>query len=450
LNEHPLLSNRYRIRFVVVLFLVCLLNLADRAVFSVLAPLIRVDLHLSDTQIGMLQGLSFALLYGGLGIPIGWLAERRSRIGIIACATAVWSAATALSGMAGSYVQMVLARVGVGMGEAGFTAPTSSLVADHFPRDRRASGMAMIMLGLPIGTLIGALGAGQIAHHWGWRAAFFAFGIPGLLVALLTWKGLIEPPRGLADGRDTHNGKVPTLREVFAHLLRVPSLRWVVIGGAICAIGIQGVAQFMVLYLVRSFALPISTAGALFGIVSGLSLSVGLIVGAFGTDRGSLRDARWWVLGPAIALALTAIAFNFGFRSPSLTTAIALIALGNMGAMVHYGPTIGLIQNLTPANMRASASAVFAMLYALAGTGIGPTFVGFASDRFASGHFGAADYMQKCRPGSMAHELAQTCGNAAKLGLIQALSLVVLAYGVAALFYWLAARSVRADLAHSR
>jgi predicted MFS family arabinose efflux permease len=446
LNEHALLSNRYRIRFVAILFLVCLLNLADRAVFSVLAPLIRIDLHLSDTQIGMLQGLSFALLYGGLGIPVGRLAERRSRIGIIACATAIWSAATALSGMAGSYVQMVLARVGVGMGEAGFTAPTSSLVADHFPRERRASGMAMIMLGLPVGTLIGALGAGQIAQHWGWRTAFFAFGIPGLLVALLTWRGLTEPPRGLADGGKTHQGEVPPLRAVFAHLLRVPSLRWVVIGGAICSIGIQGVAQFMVLYLVRSFSLPIGKAGALFGIVSGLSLAVGLLMGALGTDRASLRDARWWVLGPAIALVLTAIAFNFGFRSPTLTTAIALIALGNVGAMVHYGPTIGLIQNLTPVNMRASASAVFAMLYALAGTGIGPTFVGYASDRFASGHFGAADYVGICRPGNVAQELVQSCGSAAKLGLIQSLSCVVLAYGVAALFYWLASKSVRKDL----
>ena len=200
MNDHPLLTPRYQRRFVFILFLVCLLNLADRAVFSVLAPLIRVDLGLTDTQIGMLQGLSFALLYGGLGIPIGRLAERRSRIGIIAFATAFWSAATALSGLAGNFWQMLLTRVGVGMGEAGFTAPTSSLVADHFPRERRASGMAMIMLGLPIGTLVGALGAGLIAEHFGWRAAFFAFGGPGLIVAFITWKGLTEPPRGLSEG----------------------------------------------------------------------------------------------------------------------------------------------------------------------------------------------------------------------------------------------------------
>ena len=449
MNDHPLLTDRYRARFVAILFLVCLLNLADRAVFSVLAPMIRVDLNLSDSQIGILQGLSFALLYGGLGIPIGRLAERRSRVGIIACATAFWSAATAMSGLAGNYVQMLFARFGVGMGEAGFTAPTSSLVADHFPRERRASGMSLIMLGLPIGSMIGAIGAGLIAQQWGWRAAFFAFGIPGLLVALLTWWGLTEPPRGLSDGGQRSQGAVPSMREVFAHLWRVPSLRYIVIGGAICAIGIQGVAQFMVLYFVRSFALPISTAGALFGIVSGLSLAVGLVVGAFGTDRASARDARWWVLGPAVALVITALLFNIGFRSESLVLAVALIALGCMGAMVHYGPTIGLVQNLSPVNMRASTSAVFAMFYALVGTGIGPTFVGIASDRFATRAFGSTEFLERCLPGTMLPELALVCSAATRSGLVQALSWCVLAYGVAAILYWMAARTVRADLAAS-
>ena len=137
-SAHPLLGDSYRRRFVLILFIVCFFNLADRAVFSVLAPLIRVDLGLSDTQIGLLQGLSFALLYGGLGLPIGRLAERRSRIGIIAIATAFWSVATVFSGAAMNFTQMLLTRIGVGMGEAGFTAPTSSLVADHFPRERRA------------------------------------------------------------------------------------------------------------------------------------------------------------------------------------------------------------------------------------------------------------------------------------------------------------------------
>ncbi len=444
--DHPLLTNRYRMRFVGILFLVCFFNLADRTVFSVLAPLIRVELGLSDTQIGLLQGLAFALLYGGLGIPVGWLAERRSRIAIIAFATAFWSAATAFSGMATSFGTMLLARIGVGMGEAGFTAPTSSLVADHFPRARRATGMSLIMLGLPLGALAGALFAGVIAERWGWRAVFFAFGIPGLLVALLTWLGLTEPPRGLADGVEKARHTPPALRAVFSHLWSVPSLRWVVIGGSICAIGIQGVAQFMVLYFVRSFHLPISSAAALFGIVSGSSLAVGLLVGAFGTDRASARDVRWWVLAPAAALALTTVCFVIGFQSASLPVAVTLIALGCMGAMIHYGPTVGLIQNLTPVNMRSSAAAVFAMCYALAGAGIGPTFVGFASDRIATSAMGRADYLAVCRPGATAPALTGACAEAARAGLIGALTLCVLAYVVAAIFYAMASRTLHSDL----
>ena len=441
-----LLTTRYRARFLAILFLVCFFNLADRTVFSVLVPLIRVDLQLSDTQIGMLQGLAFALLYGGLGIPVGWLAERYSRVGIIAIATAFWSIATALSGTATNFMQMLLARVGVGTGEAGFTAPTSSLVADHFPRERRASAMSLIMLGLPLGAMLGALLAGVIAERWGWRAVFYAFGIPGLLVALLVWLGLTEPHRGLADGATAQRQQPSPLRAVFSHIWTVPSLRWIVIGGSICSIGIQGVAQFMVLYFVRGFQMPISRAAALFGLVSGASLAVGLVAGAFGTDRASSRDVRWWVIAPAIALVLTTLCFVTGFRSSDMTVAVTLISLGCMGAMIHYGPTVGLIQNLTPVNMRSSTAAVFAMFYALAGTGIGPTFVGFASDRIAASALGQAGYLQLCRPGATAAEIATACAAAARSGLIGALTLCVLAYAVAAIFYALASRTLRADL----
>ncbi|MFM1887190.1 MAG: hypothetical protein RL026_2347 [Pseudomonadota bacterium] len=444
---HPLLARGYRARFVLILFMVCFFNLADRTVFSVLAPAIRVDLGLSDTQIGLLQGLAFALLYGGMGIPVGWLAERCNRVRIIALATAFWSVATACSGLAMNFGQMLLTRIGVGLGEAGFTAPTSSLVADHFPRERRASAMALIMLGLPIGSMVGALLAGLIASHWDWRVVFIAFGIPGVLMALATWTGLTEPPRGLVEGRTTNAAhRPPKMREALAHLWRVRSLRWIVIGGAICSIGIQGVAQFMVLYFVRSFQLPIGAAGALFGVVSGASLAVGLVAGAFGTDRASARDPRWWVLAPAAALLMTTLSFVVGFQSASLPLAVGLIALGCLGAMIHYGPTIGLLQNLTPVNMRSSASAIFAMVYALAGAGIGPTFVGTASDHLATASFGQQPYAALCRPGATASGWLVPCAQAARDGLEGALTLCVLAYAAAAVFYALAARTLRQDL----
>jgi hypothetical protein len=219
-----------------------------------------------------------------------------------------------------------------------------------------------------------------------------------------------------------------------------------VIGGSICSIGIQGVAQFLVLYFVRAFQMPIGKAAALFGLVSGGSLAIGLVVGAFGTDRASSRDVRWWVIAPAIALVMTTVCFVTGFRSAGITMAVALISLGCAGAMIHYGPTVGLIQNLTPVNMRSSAAAVFGMCYALAGTGIGPTFVGFASDRIATSALGQAGYLQLCRPGAMAPDMVAACAGAARDGLVGALTLCVLAYAIAAIFYFLASRTLRADL----
>jgi hypothetical protein len=155
---------------------------------------------------------------------------------------------------------------------------------------------------------------------------------------------------------------------------------------------------------------------------------------------------RWWVIGPAIALVLTTACFVIGFRSASLPVAVALISLGCLGAMIHYGPSVALIQNLTPVNMRSSAAAIFAMFYALAGTGIGPTFVGFASDRIAASSLGQPGYLELCRPGSTAQEMMASCAQSASTGLIGALTLCVLTYGIAALFYWLASRTLRADL----
>ena len=451
MSPHALLSGAYRRRFLVLMFFVCLFNLADRAVFSVMAPLMRVELHLTDGQIGILQGLSFALLYGGLGLPVGRLADRYSRVRIIAIATAIWSAATTASGLATNYATMLLTRVSVGMGEAGFTAPTSSLVADHFPPHRRASAMGIVMLGLPVGTVIGAVGGGFVGQQFGWRAAFFALGLPGLIVALLTLWLLREPPRGLADtdgdaklvpaSISPVSTDVPPIGAVFRHLFSSPALRNIVIGGSICSIGIQGVAQFMPLFFVRTFEMPIREAATLFGLVSGGSLAVGLLAGGFGTDRAARHDARWPALGPAFALLITPVLFIIGFGQSTVTPTVILLVGGCIGAMIHYGPTVGIIQNRTPVAMRSTAAAIFAACYALAGTGIGPTFVGFASDHLASLAFDG-NYAQLCAPGRTAVDAAAACAVASRAGLSRALMLCVLAYGWGAVHYFLAARAL--------
>ena len=447
-----LLAPPYKRRFIVILFLVCLFNLADRAVFSVVVPAMRVELHFSDFQLGILTGFSFALLYGGLGIPIGRLAEYRSRVGIIAAATGLWSLATMLSGAATSFVQMMLARVAVGMGEAGFSAPVASLVGDHFEPRRRASAMAVIWLGLPVGTLIGAIGGGMVAEAYGWRMAFVALGVPGLLVAVIARLALREPPRGLIDAGAGNAGAVPPFPAVLRHIVAVRSLRHIMVAGGVSAIGIQGVAQFMPLLFTRLFLMPMGKAATLFGLVSGGSLAIGLLLGALGTDRASHRDERWSTWGPTVALAAAPVFYLIGFSQQTVPATAALLVCGGVMAMVFYGPALGLVQNLTPASMRASASAVFAMLSALVGTGLGPTLVGFASDRFAALAFSGGRYAQLCGPGRVlaAPALKAACAQASLQGLREAMMLSVLSFGWAAIHFYLASRNLRGDLAAAR
>ena len=443
-----LLAAPYKRRFIAVLFLVCLFNLADRAVFSVVAPAMRIDLHLTDLQLGLLQGLSFALLYGGLGIPVGRLAERHNRVRIIALATGLWSLATLLSGAATSFALMMLTRIGVGMGEAGFTAPTGSLVADHFVPRRRASAMSLIMLGLPMGSLLGAVGGGIVAQTHGWRMAFVAFGVPGLVIAALVALTLREPRRGLIEGGAAVPAAIPPFGAVLRHVVGLRSLRHVVIGGAISSIGIQGIAQFMPLLFTRLFHLPIGAAATLFGVISGGSLSVGLLLGALGTDRASHRDERWPVWGPTLACAVAPLCYLLGLSQSTIPATAVWLVSGGVLAMVYYGPSVGLIQNLTPPSMRASTTAVFAMAMALVGTGIGPTLVGFASDRLAAIAFAPGSYAMQCGPGrgAAAPQVASDCAQAALTGLREAMMLSVLSFAWAAVHYYVASRSLREDL----
>ncbi|MEL0250711.1 MAG: MFS transporter [Novosphingobium sp.] len=211
-----------------VLFLASVLNFADRSVFSALAQTIKADLRLTDLQLGLLQGLVFALLYAIAGMPIGRLADRLSRTRIIAAATIVWSAATAATGLAAGFVQLALARLTVGLGEAGFTPPAASLVADVVPRVRRASTMAVVQLGTPFGAFAGATLAGLIAGAYNWRVAFFAFALPGFLVAAaLVWL-VAEPARGQQDEPGSLSPQMPSLGE-FLRTVRqsraLPSLK---------------------------------------------------------------------------------------------------------------------------------------------------------------------------------------------------------------------------------
>jgi predicted MFS family arabinose efflux permease len=449
-SKPDFLSQPYRVRFIALMFTVATFNFADRAVFAAAAQSVKQDIGFTDLQLGLLQGAGFAIVYALLGLPIGWLAERVSRVGIIACATAIWSVMTVLTGAAGSFVQLLLARVGVGVGEAGFTSPMTSLSSDHFRDRQRASAMALIMLGSPVGTLAGAVIGGWIAQHYDWRASFIAFGVPGVLLAAAVALALREPPRGLADGKlRTAAVARPSFKELLGVIACKPALIQVLIGGPVAGFGMTSISQFMAPFLIRSHHLPVSQGALLYGVISAVALTVGLIVGAFGTDLAGRLDRRWSAWGPAIGLALAPLFYVAAFHVSGLAATAALLLAGGALLLCFYAPAIGMIQNMCPPHLRAQVAALYATLYSLFGVALGPTFIGFASDHFAARHFEGV-FNAECIGGvgarSASLTLSAACRQASSEGLRDALSIGVLVFPWAAIHFLIASRTYRRDL----
>jgi predicted MFS family arabinose efflux permease len=449
-EERRLLSSSYRGLFLVSMFVICAFNFADRAVFNVLAQSIKVDLKLTDLQVGLLGGLSFALLYGVLGIPFGRLAERVNRLRMVAAVTAIWSAMTVFCGLAQNFLQLMLARFGVGLGEAGFMPPTGSLVADHFPAKRRASAMSIVMLGTPVGTFAGALIAGWAAEEWSWRAGFYVLGLPGLLAALFVWLVLREPPRGLVDNMPKATTPPPNLEAFFHEVVHRRALRYVIIGGGLAGFGMTSVSNFLAIFLARVHHLGTRDAGALFGTISGLSITIGLLIGAFSSDWLAQRDKRWSAWIATIGLAAAPFVYFVALHATGRLPATILLTAAAAVLLLFYGPTFGMIQNLLEPKMRATGTALFTTLYTLVGSGLGPVFVGFMSDRFAQAAFPQGVFKVMC-PGGVGPPdspatLAEACANASATGVQHALTAAVCVFFLAAAAYFMASRTLRQDL----
>ena len=444
-----LLTPRYRFWLVTVLLLISVLNFADRAILSVLGQAIKEDLQLSDAQLGMLQGLGFAILYSLLGLPLGWLAERVSRKNLIAVCVAVWSLMTAACGFAGSFASLLLGRVGVGIGEAGFQPPVSSLVADHFSADRRGTVMSIILLGSPLGFLVGQSLGGWVASEWNWRVAFLVLGIPGVLGALLVWLTLKEPPRGLAEDGISAEA-APSLRQAVVTLWAKPTFRHLLAGFVIAGFAMNAVAQFVLPFYLRSFSLPLAKAGVLFGAVAFSSNGLGMLLGGLGFDRLSRRDARWRMWGPALMLAVATPLYIAAFASPAIGMSFAFIWFANLTMATHLAPSLATVQNVAAPRMRAMATAFVWMVMGLIGAGLGPTLLGVASDFFAGRAFASADFLGQCPGGRAAAgagaALDAACRAASTQGLKMALVCGAAFFLWAALHFLLAARTVRRDL----
>ena len=378
-------STRYRWTVLVMLTLVYTFNFIDRQILVILQEPIKAELGLSDAQLGLLTGFSFALVYVTAGIPIAWLADRSNRRNIVAASLAFWSLMTALSGLVQNYGQLLAARIGVGVGEAGGSPPSHSMISDYFPLSNRGTALSFYSMGIYIGVLFGFAAGGWIAENFGWRNAFFAIGIPGILYALAVIWIVKEPPRGQYD----LGGTPPraSMTETIQCLRSRPTFWWISVGCAFTAFVSYGNGNFMPSFLMRNHGLSLAEVGAILGLISGLSGAAGTLLGGFLSDRLGVRDIRWYVWIPMLGgLSAMAPAYYTLLGSNTNLIIAAMIPSQILGAL-YLGPCIATCHNLVSPGMRAMASALLFFVLNIIGLGLGPLTVGILSDQFA-GRFG--------------------------------------------------------------
>jgi MFS family permease len=377
--DQPLAGHRTTLTLLVLAYT---LSMCDRMILSILFPDIQAEFGLSDTQLGLLGGLSFALFYATMGLPIARLSDQHSRKRIIIVSLVIFSVMTAFSGLAAGFISLLLLRVGVGIGEAGVNPASHSIIADYFPPKRRAFAMATLMLGGSFGMILGFVGGGIIAEAYNWRIALVSVGIPGLLLAFFMARLLREPARGTFETQAPMPS--PPILTTAAEMWANPAMRHLMAGGVIAGLMSYGLTQWLPTFFMRTHELSQSEAGMMIAGVFGITGAIGaLAVGKF-FDRLSVRGFQHglWMLAmvPFVSIPL----FVMGLFADNLTAAILLFIIPGFFANSFMGPSIAMVQTLSPVHMRAVSSAIMMLCLNLIGLGLGPLLVGVLSDMLST------------------------------------------------------------------
>jgi MFS family permease len=384
----PAASLGYRSYVLVVLVIVYTFNFIDRQIVSILAVPIKAELHLTDSQLGLMGGLAFALFYTLLGIPIARMADRVSRTSIMTVALALWSLMTAVCGLTHGFVQLFMARVGVGVGEAGGVAPAYSLICDYFPAKERARALSVYSFGIPMGAALGIVLGGYITSLVSWRMAFFIVGLAGLLITPLLKFTVREPERGALDPQRVDGVPAPSLLEVIAVLARKPSFWGLSLGAASASMMGYGLFFWAPSFLVRSFHLTLLHASLGFGALVLVGGLIGIWSGGALADRYGEKRRAMYAYIPAIAFLATLPFYAAGVLSTTLWISFAVLLVPTALGLAWLGPVLAAVQHLVPGNMRATASALFLFINNLIGIGLGTTLIGVVSD-LTRARFGA-------------------------------------------------------------
>jgi predicted MFS family arabinose efflux permease len=368
----PVAARRVTLGILIAVFAT---NFMDRQIIAILAEPIKRDLILSDTEIGLLYGLAFAALYTTAGIPIARFADRADRASIINWSLVLFSVMTTTCGLAMGYWQLLVARIGVAIGEGGTNPPSHSMISDLYPVERRSTAMAMFSLGPHIGMLLGFLISGWIAQLWGWRLAFAVMGLTGLLLASLSFRFLQEPKRNRINSSDAQ-----PFSEVLQLLISRPSLRHLFAGAAVFSIAAYAIIGWLPSFLIRSHGLSTATTGTVLAFVLGLVGGFGTFLGGSLADKLGARNPSWRLRTVAIALGLVSPLWATLFlTSDSITTLVLLMPAGGLLGF-YLGPSFAMVQTLVDPAMRATAAALVLLVINLIGLGVGPVAVGALSD----------------------------------------------------------------------
>lgn len=428
----------YRAYVLAMLLLVYTFNFIDRVVITIVQEPIKQEFGLTDFQLGLLGGPAFALLYTFLGIPIARLAERTNRMTVLSVAVGIWSGFTALCGVATSYTHLLLARIGVSVGEAGCTPPAQSVIADYFPSDRRATALSIYSLGIPLGSMIAAVGGGWIATVLDWRAAFIVLGIPGLLLAIFVKLTVKEPPRSGAAI------ETPSFSAALKILASKPAFWHMALGGAITSFVGYGVGGFLNPFLMRVHGLSLLNASQFSGVVLGVAAAIGTFASGFLADRISKRHPNALAWLPALGLSIATPLFLFSYFIPSLSLAAVPLVLGACAQYFYLGPMYTVTQSVVEPRMRATATAILLFIVNLLGYALGPPFVGAMSDFFANNALTLQGLsVELCRTPSEANAAGCAAGQAT--GIRYAMMLGVCFFVWAAVHFLLVGRTLKRD-----
>jgi MFS family permease len=398
----PVSYRRYALGLLVAIYTV---NFLDRQIVTILIPDIKRDLNLSDSEVGAMAGLWFAILYTTLGIPIARYADRGDRPWIMTISLAVWSGFTVIAGLAQNFLMLAIARAGVGVGEAGCTPTAHSLLTDYFPKESRARALAIYSMGISIGSLLGMGLGGIIAANWGWRTAFFVAGAPGLILAVMSAFSLLEPRRAskliAAEAAARAAAAIPT-KVALKVLSRKPTFWFFALGAAFAATVSYSHSFFLAGYFTYTQPQGLADAAAFYGIggnnagTSYLGLGLGFAAGIGGVigswlggwwcDKYGAKDLRQFVTLPLIFPFIGLPVFWYVAQMDDMVLAMILMIIPNIGVAIWYGPVYGGVPGLVPPAMRATAAAILLFVINIIGLGAGPTLFGMVSDAFANWH----------------------------------------------------------------